>query len=78
LANRLSELSKNVIVLHGGMTAGQARSAANSLKETSPDEERVIVASGCYLGEGFDDARLDTPFHNDADLLAWNTRPIRR
>jgi superfamily II DNA or RNA helicase len=28
-----------------------------------PDgEERVIVATGRYLGEGFDDARLDTLF----------------
>jgi hypothetical protein len=25
-------------------------------------EERVIVATGRYLGEGFDDARLDTLF----------------
>ncbi len=26
------------------------------------DEERVLVATGRYLGEGFDDARLDTLF----------------
>ncbi|HHR85992.1 MAG TPA: helicase [Candidatus Acetothermia bacterium] len=26
------------------------------------DEERVILATGRYLGEGFDDARLDTLF----------------
>ena len=62
LANRLSEFSENVIVLRGGMTAGQARSAADSLREISPNEERVIVATGRYLGEGFDDARLDTLF----------------
>jgi len=31
--------------------------------ESIPDgEERVIVATGRYLGEGFDDARLDTLF----------------
>ena len=30
---------------------------------TIPDEEeRVLVATGRYLGEGFDDARLDTLF----------------
>jgi superfamily II DNA or RNA helicase len=28
----------------------------------SDGEERVIVATGRYLGEGFDDARLDTLF----------------
>lgn len=26
------------------------------------DEERILVATGRYLGEGFDDARLDTLF----------------
>ena len=62
LANRLSKFSKNVIVLRGGMTAGQARTAAASLTEIPPNEERVIVATGRYLGEGFDDARLDTLF----------------
>ena len=62
LADRLCEFSKNVIVLRGGMTAGQARAAAASMREISPDEERVIVATGRYLGEGFDDARLDTLF----------------
>lgn len=62
LANRLCKFAKNVIVLRGGMTTRQARSAADSLKEISPDEERVIVAPGRYLGEGFDDARLDTLF----------------
>ncbi len=27
-----------------------------------PDESRVILATGSYIGEGFDDARLDTLF----------------
>jgi superfamily II DNA or RNA helicase len=26
------------------------------------DEERLLIATGRYIGEGFDDARLDTPF----------------
>src|SRR2546425_9695146 len=26
------------------------------------DEERLILATGRYIGEGVDDARLDTPF----------------
>jgi superfamily II DNA or RNA helicase len=32
------------------------------LKAISEDEERLILATGRYLGEGFDDARLDTLF----------------
>lgn len=62
LADRLSEVSKNVTVLRGGMTAGQACSATDSQREISPDEERVVVATGRYLGEGFDDAQLDALF----------------
>ena len=31
--------------------------------QSIPDnEERIIIATGRYLGEGFDDARLDTLF----------------
>jgi len=33
-----------------------------ALAGVSDGEERVIVATGRYLGEGFDDARLDTLF----------------
>jgi superfamily II DNA or RNA helicase len=62
LATRLSRFAKNVVVLQGGMNAGRTR-AANEALATIPDkEERVLVATGRYLGEGFDDARLDTLF----------------
>jgi len=33
-----------------------------ALQSVPDGEERVIVATGHYLGEGFDDARLDTLF----------------
>ena len=32
------------------------------LAAVSPDEERLIIATGRYIGEGFDDVRLDTLF----------------
>ena len=44
---------------------GRARQRERQPKpcEAIPDgEERVLVATGRYLGEGFDDARLDTLF----------------
>jgi superfamily II DNA or RNA helicase len=34
----------------------------DALQSVADGEERVIVATGRYLGEGFDDARLDTLF----------------
>lgn len=62
LAQRLSKFAKNVIVLRGGMGARQSR-AANDALATIPDtQERLLLATGRYLGEGFDDARLDTLF----------------
>jgi superfamily II DNA or RNA helicase len=62
LADRLSKFAKNVIVLRGGMTTQQSRAATDSLATVPGDAERVLVATGRYLGEGFDDARLDTLF----------------
>ena len=45
---------------------GKARSSAATSPRGSQQfpsaEERVIVATGRYLGEGFDDSRLDTLF----------------
>jgi superfamily II DNA or RNA helicase len=62
LADRLSKFARNVIVLRGGMGARQSRATAQSLATIPDNEERVLVATGRYLGEGFDDARLDTLF----------------
>jgi superfamily II DNA or RNA helicase len=62
MAGRLSKFAKNVIILRGGMTARQSRTARESLAAIPDNEERVLVATGRYLGEGFDDARLDTLF----------------
>jgi superfamily II DNA or RNA helicase len=62
IAERLSKFAKNVIVLKGGMTAKQRGQAKDALEAIPDEAERVIVATGRYLGEGFDDARLDTLF----------------
>jgi len=50
------------VILHGGMGARQLRAVAQSLATIDEGEVRVLVATGRYLGEGFDDARLDTLF----------------
>ncbi|HSW27602.1 MAG TPA: DEAD/DEAH box helicase family protein, partial [Burkholderiaceae bacterium] len=62
LADRLTKFAKNVVVLRGGLGVRQSRAALERLANIPENEERVLVATGRYLGEGFDDARLDTLF----------------
>ncbi len=40
----------------------QRQAVAAALAAVPGDERRVILATGSYIGEGFDDARLDTLF----------------
>lgn len=53
---------ENVFVLKGGMGKKQRRSIAEAIAAVPEDAPRVILATGSYIGEGFDDARLDTLF----------------
>jgi superfamily II DNA or RNA helicase len=62
LAGRLRGICPHIFVLKGGMGAKQRKQVAESISVVSPDEPRMIMATGSYLGEGFDDARLDTLF----------------
>jgi superfamily II DNA or RNA helicase len=62
LATRLARFAKHVVVLRGGSSEKQRRETAQRLASIPETEERVVVATGRYLGEGFDDARLDTLF----------------
>lgn len=52
----------NVIVLKGGQDTKARAAAQANLAAVSPDGARVIIATGRYIGEGFDDSRLDTLF----------------
>lgn len=61
-AASLSAVTPNVFVLRGGMGRKQRRVALESLSAVPEDQPRVILATGSYIGEGFDDARLDTLF----------------
>ncbi len=62
LAQSLGRFARNVLVLRGGMGAKQRREIMQRLEDIPDHEERVLVATGRYVGEGFDDARLDTLF----------------
>jgi superfamily II DNA or RNA helicase len=62
LARLLRPEVANVVLLHGGLGAKKRREVVQRLTAIEASEERVLVATGRYLGEGFDDARLDTLF----------------
>jgi len=62
LATALSANVENVILLRGGMGAKQRRAMSEKLALIPDNASRVIIATGRYIGEGFDDARLDTLF----------------
>jgi superfamily II DNA or RNA helicase len=61
-ARALAGVAKHVFVLKGGMGRKQRRETADALASVPENETRVILATGSYIGEGFDDARLDTLF----------------
>jgi superfamily II DNA or RNA helicase len=50
------------VVLQGGVRAKERRAALDRLAAIPDDEERLVLATGRYVGEGLDDARLDTLF----------------
>ncbi|MGH2361751.1 MAG: DEAD/DEAH box helicase family protein, partial [bacterium] len=62
LAARLHGVARHLVVLRGGMTPTERRTAATTLASSPHHESRLVVATGRYIGEGFDDARLDTLF----------------
>ena len=60
LCVRLRQHCDKVLMLKGGMAVKErARLMQELVIEDSP---RVVVATGSYIGEGFDDPRLDTLF----------------
>jgi len=61
-AQRLRGFAKNVIVLRGGMRKKKLKALTEQLAAIPDGEERILIATGRYIGEGFDDARLDTLF----------------
>lgn len=62
LAKRISCFCKNVVTLVGSESAKEKRAKLAYLQSISPSESLVIVATGKYVGEGFDCPRLDALF----------------
>jgi len=62
LRNLLENKIEHLIVMKGGMGKKQRAAAINALEQIPNDAKKAILATGRYLGEGFDDNRLDTLF----------------
>jgi superfamily II DNA or RNA helicase len=62
LSERLKGFVRHIVVLQGGRSAKQRREVEQQLASIPDDEERLLLATGRYVGEGFNDARLDTLF----------------
>jgi superfamily II DNA or RNA helicase len=61
-ANRLHGFTRHLVVLHGGMKPKERHGVIAQLAAIPDGEERLLIATGRYIGEGFDDPRLDTLF----------------
>jgi superfamily II DNA or RNA helicase len=62
LTERLSPEVRHVVVLRGGMGRRDIAETRARLAAIPDHEERLLLATGRYAGEGFDDPRLDTLF----------------
>lgn len=69
LAAALKETLANVVTLTGGMSGKERKAAMEVLATTPGDSSVVVVATGKFAGEGFDEPRLDTLFL--AMPVAW-------
>lgn len=62
LAAILSAEVDHVFVLTGGMGTKATREMRERMASVSDEDQKVILATGSYIGEGFDDPSLDTLF----------------
>lgn len=69
LFNLLDGHCKNIITLTGTASAKERRETSEKLASVPDNESLVIIATGKYVGEGFDYPRLDTLFL--ALPIAW-------
>jgi superfamily II DNA or RNA helicase len=62
LAEKLREHIPDVISLTGGKGVKETREALARITDTPVEKPLTLIATGRYIGEGFDEPRLDTLF----------------
>lgn len=62
IVDGLTTLGHTALVLRGGLAKRARAAVATALQERDPNAGIVLVATGSYLGEGFDWPELDTLF----------------
>lgn len=62
LFDRLRGAADNIILLTGSLSSTEKRNANKRLQSISSDESLILIATGQYVGEGFNYPRLDTLF----------------
>lgn len=62
LEKELSKIVPNIIVLRGGMGKRKLKDVLEQLEAISDKKMFLLLATGSFIGEGFDVARLDTLF----------------
>lgn len=62
IAEALADLDDSLFVLHGGLREKKRREVVDEFSSVPEGRQRVLLATGKYIGEGFDDSRLDTLF----------------
>jgi len=62
LARLLAPSVPHLICLQGGLRRKELKALGERLAGLPESESRVILATGQYIGEGYDDSRLDTLF----------------
>lgn len=62
LQEKFTGFAKNIITLTGGMSKTEEATKMRLLEDIPDDAERLLIATGKYIGEGFDYAPIDTLF----------------
>ncbi|MBN9690684.1 MAG: DEAD/DEAH box helicase family protein [Verrucomicrobia bacterium] len=62
LAAKLIPRAPHAVVLRGGLGRRELRDALERLAAAPPDRPPLLLATGRFVGEGFDHSRLDTLF----------------
>jgi len=62
IAGKLRERIPEVITLRGGRGTKEIAEIFKRISDTPTDRQLTLVATGRYIGEGFDEPRLDTLF----------------